>query len=1035
MKLTEISLKRPVFATVTILALVVLGLFSYMSLNVDEYPSVEFPVVAVTVNYPGASPEQVEAKITQKVEETVSVVPGVEHITSTVKEGTSTTVIQFTMETSAATAAQDVRDKVGRLAGSLPQDADSPIVTRFDPTETPIASAVLTGNITPRELTILSEDITKKLEAIGGVASVNVQGGVDREIRINMDSDKVAAYGLTVSDVLNSLKSENIETPGGKVTDGKHETSLRSMGTISAPEKFLNLPIVRRDGVQLFVYNIAEVDDTTKNALSIAKLNDKTAVGLDIMKQSGTNTVEVVAHVKAELEKIKKDLPAGVDIALVRDNSKNIKDSINDVLFNLLLGGALAVAIVLLFLGSWQSTMIAAIAIPTSIITSFLAMKALNFTLNTMSLLALSLSVGLLIDDAIVVIENIVRHVEMGKGKFEAALEGTNEIGLAVTATTLTLVAVFMPVGMMTGIIGQFFKQFGITVAVSVLVSLFVAFTLTPMLSAKYLAKVPEESTSKLRTLWEKWNQKFDAWTERYGKFLALALCHRSKVMLAACLLFIGSLALLPFLGTTFVPDADNGEITVSADVDPGMSVQAVSDIADKMAEVIRARSEVTLTYSVSNNSSISILTKLKPKNERSISDNDISADLRQKLSAIPGVKVSVTKKSGMSGGKPVSLVIQGQSLEKLAEIAEQVEGVMLSTTGAVDVSSSYEAGKPDAQVVVNRDRASDLGVSTATVASTLQTMFNGTVVTQFKDADDSYDVRLILADNDRNSLQDMHNIYVASNNRDKSGQAIMVPLTQVTKTVYTTTPTQIKRYDRQDQITISANLRGVQLGDFNKELNKRLAGIKLPDGYKFVATGQSQQMGDAFKGILMALLMAILFIFFVLAAQFESYIDPFSIMLALPLAIIGAIVGLLVAHSTLSMMSLIGIIMLMGLVTKNAILLIDFAKQLIAKGTERNKALIDAAVVRMRPIMMTTTAMIFGMLPLALGIGPGAETRAPMAHAIIGGLITSTILTLVVVPVVYTILDDFKQRKISIKFVIPALWRTKKQDNVLEKS
>ncbi|MCE5285533.1 MAG: efflux RND transporter permease subunit [Pelosinus sp.] len=1035
MKLTEISLKRPVFATVTILALVVLGLFSYISLNVDEYPSVEFPVVAVTVNYPGASPEQVEAKITQKVEETVSVVPGVDHITSTVKEGTSSTVIQFTMETSAATAAQDVRDKVGRLAGSLPQEADSPIVTRFDPTETPIASIALTGSITPRELTVISQDITKRLEAIGGVASVNVQGGVDREIRINMDSDKIAAYGLTVSDVINSLKSENMETPGGKVADGNRETNLRSVGTITSPEKFRSLPIARRDGVQLFAQNIATVDDTTKEALSIAKLNDKAAIGLDIMKQSGTNTVEVVGNVKAELAKIKNDLPAGVEIALVRDNSKNIKDSINDVLFNLLLGGALAVAIVLLFLGNWQSTLIAAIAIPTSIITSFLAMKALNFTLNTMSLLALSLSVGLLIDDAIVVIENIVRHVEMGKGKYQAALEGTAEIGLAVTATTLTLVAVFLPVGMMTGIIGQFFKQFGITVAVSVLVSLFVAFTLTPMLSARYLAKAPAEASGKLRKLWLNWNEKFDAWTVKYGQFLTYALGHRSKVMAAAVVLFVGSLALVPLLGTTFVPDADNGEITVAADVDPGMSVQAAAKIADQMAEIIHSKPEVTMTYSVSNSNNISILTKLTPKNERKVSDNDISADLRQKLSDIAGVKVSVTKKSGMSGGKPISLVIQGQSLDTLAEISEQVEKLMASLPGAVDVSSSYEAGKPDAQVVVNRDRASDLGVSTAVVASTLQTMFNGTVVTQYKDADDSYDVRLILADSDRNSLTDMSNIYVASNNRDKNGQAVMVPLSQVTKTVYTTTPTQIKRYDRQDQVTISANLRGVALGDFNKELNKRLADIKLPDGYKFVATGQSQQMADAFKGILMALAMAVLFIFFVLAAQFESYIDPLSIMLALPLAIIGAIVGLLIAHSSLSMMSLIGIIMLMGLVTKNAILLVDFAKQLIEQGTERNKALVDAAVIRMRPIMMTTTAMIFGMIPLALGIGPGAETRAPMAHAIIGGLITSTILTLVVVPVVYTLLDDIRQGKLSIKFIIPASWRVKKRSNVPDKT
>lgn len=1013
MILTDISLKRPVFATVTILALVVLGLFSYISLNVDEYPNVEIPVVAVTVNYPGASPEQVESKITQKVEETVSVVPGIEHVTSTVKEGVSTTVIQFTIETSAATAAQDVRDKVGRMQGVLPDEADAPIVTRYDPSDTAVASIAVTGNLSPRELTIVANDIVvKRLEAINGVAAVNVKGGIDREIKINMDSDKIAAYNLTVSEIMNSIRSENMDTPGGKVTDGKRETSLRSVGNLTSPNQLLNLPIGQKNGVQLYVKNIATVKDSAKDVTTITKLNDKTAVGLDIMKQSGSNTVQVVENAKKELENIKKELPAGVELVLVRDNSKNIKDSIHDVLFNLVIGGLLAVAIVFLFLGNWRSTMIAAIAIPTSIITSFLAMKMLNFTLNTMSLLALSLAVGLLIDDAIVVIENVVRHLEMGKDKFKAAAEGTAEIGLAVTATTLTLVAVFLPVGMMTGIVGQYFKQFGITVAVSVLVSLFVAFTLTPMLSAKYLSDAHTEPTSKLQKKWREWNEKFDYWTRRYGEFLNYALGHRKKVMAIAGALFMGSLMLLPLLGSTFVPDSDAGEITVSASVDPGKSPAVVGEIADTMSQIIRTIPEVTLTYSSADINNINIFTKLTAKSERKVNDNEIVASLREKLSGIAGVKISVSKKSGVSNGKPISLVIQGTSLDKLAEIAEQVEEIVASVPGATDVSSSYEAGKPDAQIVIDRDKASDLGVSTSNIANTLQTMFNGTVVTQYRDEEDSYDVRLILAPGDRKSLADVKNIYAPSSNRDKDGQAVMVPLSQVTKMVYATSPTQIQRYDRQEQITISANLNGVSLGDFNTALNKKLAEVKLPQGYKFVTTGQSQQMADAFQGIAMALAAAVLFIFFVLAAQFESYIEPFAIMLALPLAIIGAILGLLIAHSMLSMMSLIGIIMLMGLVTKNAILLIDFAKQRIEEGVERNQALVEAAVVRMRPILMTTTAMIFGMLPLALGIGPGAEARAPMAHAIIGGLITSTILTLVVVPVVYTLLDDLMKKR-----------------------
>lgn len=1016
MKLTEISLKRPVFATVLILALVVLGLFSYMSLSVDEYPSVEIPVVAVMVNYPGASPEQVKTKVTQKIEETVSVIPGVDHITSTVSEGSSTTVIQFTLETPAATAAQDVRDKLGRLQGSLPQNVDAPTIMRFDPAESPIASLALTGPISQRELTVIAKDlVTKRLEAISGVASVNVQGGLDREIQINMDSNRIAAYDLTISEILNSLQRENIESPGGKITDDKRETNLRTVGSITSPQQFLDLPIERRDGAQIYIKNIATVNDTTKNLTTITKLNNQLAIGLDIMKQSGSNTVEVVNRVNKEIEKIKQDFPTGVELILVKDNSHSIKESVHDVLFNLVVGGILAVAVVFLFLGNWRSTIIAAIAIPTSIITSFLAMKALGFTLNTMSLLALSLAVGLLIDDAIVVIENIVRHLEMGKDKSAAALEGTAEISLAVTATTLTLVAVFLPVGMMTGIIGQFFKQFGITVAVSVLVSLLVALTLTPLLSAKYLTDSHQNPRGVFGRAWAKWNKQFDYWTAAYGKFLQYALGQRGKVMLIAVVMFVGSLLLLPFLGSTFIPNADYGEINIAAEIDPGLSAQAAGELADNLSHIIKSRPEVTMTYSVANVNGINILAKLQPKNKRQASDDEIIADLRQKLKEVAGVQISLSKKSGLSSSKPISLVIQGPSLDTLANLAEQVEEIMEGIPGARDVSSSYQIGKPDVQVVVNRDKASDLGVSTSSIANTLQTMFNGTIATQYREGDDSYDVRLVLAPGDRKNLTDTNNIYLVSSYRDQNGKAVMVPLSQVTDIIYATSPSQIKRYDRQDQVTVSANLSGATIGDFNKVLNKRLGEVKLPDGYQFVATGQSQQMGDAFQGIILALTMAVLFIFFVLAAQFESYIDPFSIMLALPLAIIGAILGLLVMGSELSMMSLIGIVMLMGLVTKNAILLIDFAKQRRQQGVERNQALVEAAIIRMRPIIMTTTAMIFGMIPLALGIGPGAETRAPMAHAIIGGLITSTILTLVVVPVVYTLFDDLKSKVRSL--------------------
>lgn len=1012
MILTRISLKRPVFATVTILALIVLGFFSYATLNVDEWPNVEFPYVTVMVTYRGASPEQVETKITQKVEEAVSSIAGVKHIYSTIREGVSYTTIEFTLETSPATAAQDVRDKIGRIRGELPQDADEPVIMRFDPSEAPIASVVVTGNMSVRELTILVDDVIKhRLETVNGVGAINVYGTSKREIQINLDKDKIAAYGLTIPEIVDNLRGENLEVPGGKVTHGDREVVMRTAGNYKTVQDFLNAPVGRRDNVQLYVANIATVTDTTEEPTSITKFNGREAIGLDIMKQSGTNTVQVVKDVKKVLEELKKDLPPGVELVLVRDNSRTIKESVDDVIFNLVLGGVLAVAIVFLFLGNWRSTLISAIAIPASIISTFFIMKLLNFTLNTMSLMALSLAVGLLIDDAIVVIENIVRHMEMGKDKFTAALEGTQEIGLAVTATTLTLVAVFVPVGLMSGIVGQFFKQFGITVAFSVLVSLFVAFTLTPMLSANYLDIAHGQKNNALGRFITWWNRHFDRLTERYSAFLASALTKRGKVAAAAVLMFIASLGLVPFLGSNFISRTDNAEFSVTVDVDAGMSVAGSSALADRLTEIIRAVPEVTMTYSVADADTIKIYTRLTEKQQRKRSDDQIIAELRGKLNAIPGVKVSVTKKAGLNESKPVTLVIRGENLDTLAEIAEQTQHVIEMTPGAVDVTSTHKPGKPDAQIRIKHDQAADLGVSTASVADTLRTLFNGLVVSQYKDGDDRFDVRIRLAPENRVSLSDLSGIYLPAKYRDSRGQTIMAPLSQVTETVYATSPSEIRRYDRQKQIQLSANLEGTSLGKFNKVLTEKLKQIPLPPGYSFVATGEAERMGESFTSIGMALALAVIFIFFVLAAQFESYIDPFAIMLSLPLAIIGAILGLLVMKSDLSIMSLIGVIMLMGLVTKNAILLIDFTKQRRAEGIDRDTALVEAARIRMRPIMMTTAAMVFGMLPLAFGIGPGAEARAPMAHAIIGGLITSTILTLLVVPVVYSLLDDGKQK------------------------
>jgi len=1020
MILTDISLKRPVLATVTILALVILGLVSYMSLNIDEWPDVEFPYVTVQVPYKGAAPEQVDSKVIQKVEEAVSSISGVKHIYSTASEGVAVTTVEFSLETSPSIAAQDVRDKIGRIRGDLPQDSDEPIIMRFDPAESPIVSVAITSDkLSLREMTTLVDDVIKRrLETINGVGAITVQGSQKRQINIDLEREKIAAYGITIADIIANLSSENMEVPGGKLTKGEREVSVRTMGNLTVAPEFLNVPVGRKDNIQFYVHNIGSVADGTEEVVSITTLNGKPAVGLDIMKQSGTNTVRVADDIKKAVASISKDLPPGTELLMVKDSSLRIRDSVNDVLFSLVFGGLLAVLIVFIFLGNWRSTLISAIAIPASIISTFFLMKILGYTLNTMSLLALSLAVGILIDDAIVVIENIVRHMEMGKDKFKAAAEATQEIGLAVTATTLTLVAVFLPVAMMTGIVGQFFKQFGITVAFAVLVSLVIAFTLTPMLAANYLEISHGQKQNVLGKLLIWINLHFDRLTEKYSIILAKVLRHRLKVIILALALFFGSLALIPLLGSSFMTAADDGEFQITADVDAGISVAGASAVADKMTKIMRSIPEVTIVYGTAQSDSLSFYVKMVDKNSRKRSSKTIAAELRNQFREVPGIKTSIIQNSGFKPEKPVALVLQGESLDTLEEIAIQAQRIMENTKGAIDVTSSYKPGTPDAQVVIKRERAADLGVSTSSIADTLRTLFNGVVVSQFKDGDDRYDVRARLKTDDRQGMEDLRGIYMPSRYKDTAGNTVLIALEQVTDTIYSTSPSQILRYDRQKEIKLTANLVDTSLGEFNTALFKELKTVPMAPGYSFVTTGESERMGDTFTSMVMAMFLAVAFIFFILAGQFESYIDPFSIMLSLPLAIIGAILGLLVMGSDMSMMSMIGIIMLMGLVTKNAILLIDFAKQRMAEGVARDVALVDAAKVRMRPIMMTTTAMIFGMLPLATGIGPGAEGRAPMAHAIIGGLIVSTMLTLIVVPVVYSLLDDIKRKFSHIKQV-----------------
>lgn len=1015
MKLTDISLKRPVFATVIIIAMIAVGIVSLLSLSINDMPDVNLPYVNISVTLTGASPDQIETKITKKIEDAVGQISGVKHITSTITEGNSNTTVEFTSDRSPDAALQDVRTKISSIRGSLPDNIDEPVITKIDINALPIMSLVVTGNLSDRDMSGLVDDvITKKLNTVNGVGSVTVYGNQEREIQIKLDKEKLAAYNLTTSEVVNSLESDNLDTPSGKVTNGSNEISIRTYGSIKNVDDFNNILLATRNGTEIRVRDVAEVVDGFKDQDSLSDYNGKKCIGIDIVKQSGANTVNVANAIKKEIASIQSTLPAGVKIETVNDNSTDITTSVNNIKETLVEGCLLAVLIVFLFLRDLGSTAISAISLPTSIITTFAALKYMNFTLNTMTLLGLSLAVGLLIDDSIVVIENIVRHLNMGKSPLQAAKDGTGEISLAVMATTLTIAAIFLPMAMMSGTIGEFFKQFGLTVAFSVLISLFVSFTLVPLLSSRNVK--PEQSAQKkpkgpIGKFLTWFNHAFELLGIYYQRLLNKVLRHRLITLTITMVLFILSLSLIPHMGYSFQPTQDNGSINISANLDAGLTLDDADKTAKTMEAIIRKYPQVRYIYTTVTSDSISLYVKLSDKQYRKISSDEIGTEMREQLKHIPGIDLSVISSStnSLSAGKQITYHITGNDFNQLLAYSLKAEHIMREVPGAVDVGLSYKAGKPEARLDVNRDMAADLGVSPKSISDTVSTLFNGMIVGQYQTDKDRYDVRVRLMDKQRQNLDSFNDIYVQSSNTGDSGQ-VMIPLDQVTNKVFTTSSATINRYDKAREIQLQANYVGTTSGQVSSAFMKKLqSDVKTPKGISIGVGGDMESMQESVVQLVQAVILGILFIFLILAAQFESFLDPLAIMFALPLAIIGALVALYVTGSGLSVVGGIGIIMLLGLVTKNAILLIDFIKQQRNAGVPRKEAILQAGLTRLRPIMMTTLAMIFGMLPQALSMSTGSEMRQPMADAIIGGLISSTLLTLLVIPIIYTILDDIK--------------------------
>ncbi|GMA99435.1 efflux RND transporter permease subunit [Pelosinus sp. IPA-1] len=1011
-------IKRPVFTTMIVMLLVVFGLGAYPTLGIDLNPDVEFPIVTVTITYTGASPEEMESLITKPVEDAVSSVSGIKSLSSVSREGTSQVTLEFEFGTNPKLAANEIREKVAGVRKRLPDQIDEPVVQRFDITAQSIVYFSLASDTRSRgEIRKLAIDVVKdELQRMDGVAQVDVFGATDREIHIFIDPKKIESYNISFQQIRDAINDQNLNTPGGKVNEKGTELTVRTMGKYKSVDEIKNIIVANQDGRLITLKDVVTIEDGWAEERVYAHTNGTPSVIISVQKQSGTNTVDVAERVKRAMENMQTNvLPQDIKVSIVRDSSKYIRSSVEDVMVSLLFGGLLAVVITFLFLQNTRATMIGAIAIPTSIIATFFAMKVMGFTLNNMSLMGLSLAVGILIDDAIVVIENIFRHMEDGLSPMEAARIGTTEISLAVVATTLSILAVFVPVGNMGEIIGQFFKQFGITVAFAVAFSLFVAFTLTPTLAAYWLKNNHGESLqsrwSWLQKILDVWETGFLSLRDNYKLILQWALKRPKKlVALAVLSLFLNGL-LLPFIGVEFQPTYDSGEFNVMLTASSGTSMEKMKELVEPIEKEVLSIPELESAFVLIGTNrqlnKVNIGIRLIDSADRSRSMSQIMDQLRIKFRTVKNLKVAVQSNQGIGRGdsRPVQVGIRGPELEVLNRSAFDLAEAIKQISGTTDVDISSDQSEPEVQVKLDPVRAAELGINSTIAGEVIQMAFLGiTTKNQYNVADSDYDIRVQMQPSNRLSMSDVANLRISS----KTGG--FVRLADIADVKFSSGPTQIDRESRQRQVIVYANTVGVSTGEVLTKIKEIIPSINLPLGYTYKFVGQAQMMQDSFKEIGKALLLAIVLIYMVLAAEFESFIHPLTIMLSLPFSLVGAVLGLLISGKTINMMSLIGIIMLMGLVTKNAILLIDHTIQLRNNGMSIQDALVEAGVLRLRPILMTTMAMIFGMMPVALGLGAGAELRSSMGVVLIGGLITSTFLTLIIVPLVYFLIDQMQQ-------------------------
>lgn len=1019
--LSSLAIRRPVFTAMMMSALIVLGFFSYRRLPIDQFPAIDLPIVTVQTTYPGASAGTVEREVTKRLEEAFNPVQEVKKITSISLEGVSQVIIEFQLTRNVDLAAQDLRSKIDGIRRNLPIGIDPPVVQKIDFGAMPIISLALSNPQVPLvKLTALADEtIRRRLESVAGVGEVRMSGGLKREVRVYLQPARMEALGITVPQVSAALRQQNLEVPAGRVTLGAREQLVRVSGRIVSPGQFNQVIIATRNGLTIRLSDVARVEDATEEERSLALVDDRRSIGIDLIKVSGANTVAVADGVKKEIERLQASLPAGTQLQVVRDNAVLIRNSVSDVIDELLLGALLTVIIVMIFLNDWKATAITALSLPVSVISSFIIMRAMGFTLNVLTLMALSLSIGILIDDAIVVVENIVRHREMGEDHFTAAGRGTHEIILAVMATTFSIVAVFVPVAFMGGIIGRFFFAFGITVAWAVLVSLFVSFTLTPMLSAWWGVNPhvhgAEGGNAITRTI-SHFNVWFDQVSQRYRGIIGWALNHRRATIAIAAVSLVAAFALVPFIGGEFSPNSDNSEFTVTFETPEGSSLAQTRAKAEQVVATLRAMDGVTYTYTTIGAGATGtvrsgeIYVRLVPPRERPLPADRMMVEARERLGRLYGVRAFVIAQSGPGGTQaPLQVELRGPDINELQRLSRLVRASVEGIPGIVDVKSSLGDPKPELRVEVDRDAANQVGLDIGAISSTLRPLFAGEVVTRWEDpTGEERDVRVQVAPELRRSIADVNALPIPTSRVSLNGVS-SARLGDVAKVTVATAASQIDRMRLERVVSISGNTAPeLSLSEASSAIRTEVAKLALPPGYTVNLGGETEMLVETGGYVVEAIALAVILIFLILASQFESFTQPIAIMLSLPLSLVGVLLALLLTRSTLNIMSMIGVIMLMGLVTKNAILLVDNANERRRAGTDRFNALVEAGAVRLRPIMMTTMAMIAGMLPIALALGEGGEFRAPMARAVIGGLITSTMLTLIVVPVAYSYFDDF---------------------------